>query len=424
VSANSTIARLATASIVGTTLEYFDFALYNTLAALLFNRLFFPNFDPLAGAMLAFSTFAVGYLSRPIGGIVFGHLGDRRGRRFVLVATLILMGSATVLMGLLPTYSSAGIMGPILLVALRLMQGAAYGGEWAGAVLLPVEHGDQQKRGRNASWAQMGPSIGTLIATGSVAVLTATLTTESFEYWGWRIPFLASAIIVAFGLWVRFGIGETPLFERLQQANNTASAPLKEVFRDHWRALLRGGGARIGSDVYYSMSVAFSLTYLTTILGVERTTALIAMSIGSVFNALTMSYFGGLSDRLGRREIGVIGAFLAMVWVFALFPLFNTKMPSVLALTVSVGLCIHSMMYGTQAAFITEQFPTRVRYAGSSLAYTLTGIVGGGIAPLVLAALLKWTQSTLPLSLYAAACLSITATVLFLTPERARQSLE
>ncbi|HYM34863.1 MAG TPA: MFS transporter, partial [Steroidobacteraceae bacterium] len=319
---NSTnITRLATASIVGTTLEYFDFALYNTLAAILFNRLFFPNFDPLAGVMLTYSTFAVGYLSRPLGGIIFGHLGDRRGRKFVLVATLNLMGSATVLVGLLPTYSKAGVLSPILLVALRFVQGAAYGGEWAGAVLLPVEHGDQRKRGRNASWAQMGPSIGTLIATGSVALLTVALSTANFEAWGWRIPFLASSAIVLFGLWVRFGIRETPLFEKLERERNTASAPLVEVFRDHWRALLRGGGARIGSDVYYSMSVAFSLTYLTTILDVSRTTALIAMSIGSVCNALTMSYFGALSDRFGRRVIGSIGAVLAAFWVFVVFPL-------------------------------------------------------------------------------------------------------
>jgi len=417
-------ARLATASIVGTTLEYFDFALYNTLAALLFNRVFFPNFDPLAGAMLAFSTFAVGYLSRPIGGVIFGHLGDRRGRRFVLVATLIAMGSATVLMGLLPTYASAGIASPILLVALRLVQGAAYGGEWAGAVLLPVEHGDASNRGRNAAWAQMGPSIGTLIATGSIALLTVTLSTESFEAWGWRIPFLASSGLAIFGLWIRFGIQETPQFKQLEHDHNKARAPLTEVVRNHWRALLRGGGVRIGADVFYSLSVAFSLTYLTTMLSVSRTVALTAISIGSALNALGMPLFGALSDRFGRRVIGLIGAVLATIWVFILFPLFDTKLPSLIVLALAVGLSLHAMLYGTQAAFITEQFPTRVRYAGSSLAYTLAGVLGGGIAPLVLAALLKWTRSTLILSVYATVCLLITMIVLVVTPERSRTRLE
>ncbi len=206
--------RLATASIVGTMLEYYDFAIYNTLAALAFNRLFFPSFDPLTGTILAFSTFAVGYFSRPIGGVIFGHLGDRYGRRFVLVATLIVMGITTALIGALPTYAAAGVLSPVLLVALRFVQGAALGGEWAGAVLLSVEHGDQRQRGRNASWAQMGPSLGTLLATGSIAAVTVLLPEESFLSWGWRLPFFASVVLVGFGLWIRIGVQETPLFRR------------------------------------------------------------------------------------------------------------------------------------------------------------------------------------------------------------------
>ena len=198
--------RLATASIVGTMLEYYDFAIYNTLAALAFNRLFFPSFDPLTGTILAFSTFAVGYFSRPIGGVIFGHLGDRYGRRFVLVATLIVMGVTTALIGALPTYATAGVLSPVLLVALRFVQGAALGGEWAGAVLLSVEHGDQHRRGRNASWAQMGPSLGTLLATGSIAAVISQLDSESFLAWGWRLPFFASVVLVGFGLWIRIGV--------------------------------------------------------------------------------------------------------------------------------------------------------------------------------------------------------------------------
>jgi MFS family permease len=417
-------ARLAAASIVGTTLEYFDFAVYNTLAALLFNRLFFPNFDPLSGAMLAFSTFAVGYLARPVGGLIFGRLGDRRGRRYVLVATLVTMGAATVLMGVLPTYAAAGIASPILLVSLRFVQGVAYGGEWAGAVLLPVEHGDQRRRGLNSAWAQMGPSIGTLIATGSVGLLTFTLSSDAFESWGWRLPFLSSVLLIAFGLWVRLGVAETPLFARLEAEQAKSRAPVSEVFRKHWRTLIRAGSVRIGADVFYSLTVAFSLTYLTTTLGVSRTVALTALSIGSALNALAMPYFGALSDRIGRRVVGGIGAVLAAVWAFALFPLFDTRQTGAIILALAVGLFVHAMLYGTQAAFIAEQFPTRVRYAGSSLAYTLAGVVGGGIAPLVLTALLKWTNSTLVLSLYALVALAVTGAALLFTRELSAERLE
>lgn len=404
--------KIAVASIVGTTLEYFDFAVYNTLAALIFNRLFFPSFDPLSGTILAFSTFAIGYLSRPVGGLIFGHLGDRFGRRFVLVATLLLMGVTTALMGLLPTYAVAGVASPVLLVILRFVQGAALGGEWAGAVLLSVEHGDQQRRGRNGSWAQMGPSLGTLLATGSIAALTATLSPDAFIEWGWRIPFFASLGLVGFGLWIRLGVEETPQFRQLEKAHTKAQAPLSEVFGLHWRSLLRAGGVRIGPDVLYSLIAAFTLSYLTTILDLSRTLALVALSIGGACNAISIPIFGALSDRLGRRRVYAAGVVLAFLWVCALFPLLDSRSPLLIVLAITTGLIIHAVMYGPQAAFITEQFPTRVRYAGSSLAYTLAGIVGGGIAPLMFATLLRAYQTTLSVVIYAAIALAITAVVL------------
>lgn len=416
--------RLATASIVGTTLEYYDFAVYNMLAALVFNRLFFPSVDPLSGTLLAFSTFAVGYLSRPVGGVIFGHLGDRYGRRYVLVATLLLMGITTALMGMLPTYESVGVVSPILLVVLRFIQGAALGGEWAGAVLLSVEHGDPLRRGRNASWAQMGPSLGTLLATGSIALITLLLSPDDFIAWGWRVPFFASVVLVAFGLWIRVGVEETPLFRQIEQQRSKAQAPVTEVVRGHWRSLLIGGGVRIGPDVLYSLSVAFSLSYMTTVLGLSRTLALTALSLGGVVNAFSIPVFGSLSDRWGRRAVYGAGAVLGLVWMFAFFPLLATKQPALIVLAVVVALTVHAMMYGPQAAFIAEQFPTRVRYAGASLAYTLAGIVGGGIAPMLSTALLQIYGTTTAVSSYAAVALLVTCLILFVVRERAREQLD
>ena len=415
-------ARLATASLVGTTLEYYDFAVYNTLAALVFNKLFFPSFDPLSGTILALSTFAVGYVSRPIGGLVFGNLGDRLGRRFVLVATLIVMGVTTALIGFLPTYETAGVLSPILLVALRFIQGAALGGEWAGAVLLSVEHGDERRRGFNASWTQMGPSVGTLFATGSIAVITLTLEPDEFLSWGWRLPFFASLALVVFGLWVRRGIAETPVFEELERRQQKSKAPIAEVFRLHWKSLLRVGGVRVGPDVFYSLTAVFTLSYLTTMLGLSRTLALTALSIGGVFNAFSMLFFGSLSDKIGRRAVYGAGVVLALLWVFAFFPLLDSREPALIVLAIVVALTLHAMMYGPQAAFIAEQFPNRVRYAGASLGYTLAGIFGGGIAPVMFAGLMKAYGRPFAISIYAAVALAITGVVLSISRPRAYAS--
>jgi MFS family permease len=415
--------RIATASMVGTTLEYFDFAVYNSLAAIIFNRLFFPTFDPLSGTILAFATFAVGYLARPLGGTVFGRLGDRRGRRFVLVATLLVMGLATVSIGLLPTYVEAGIISPILLVVLRFVQGMALGGEWAGAVLLSLEHGEPERRGRNGAWAQIGPSLGTLLATGCIAAITMVMRPAEFQSWGWRIPFLSSAALVAFGLWLRTGVGETPLFRELQEQHAVARAPVGEVFSGHWRRLLIAGGARIGADVQYSLLVVFSLTYLTTVLHQPRAPALIAVSIGCAVAIFAVPSAAALSDRFGRRPVYAVGILLALGWGFLYFAMINTLMPAIICLAVMLGFLTHSAMYGPQAAFIAEQFPTRVRYTGSSLAYTLVGIVGGGIAPMVFATMLRTTGSTVAISLYLAAALLLSAMAVLAAKETHRLSI-
>lgn len=422
--AHPKMGRLAMASMLGTTLEWYDFTVYNLMAALVFNVLFFPSFDPLTGTILAFSTYAVGYLSRPLGGAVFGHLGDKLGRRFVLIATLLLMGVVTGLMGLLPTYRDWGIWSPLLLVSLRFLQGAAIGGEWAGAVLLSMEHGAPTQRGRNASFTQVGPSCGTLLGTGAIAALSWWLSPDAFLEWGWRVPFLSSVLLVVFGLWLRRGVEETPVFQALESRQLKAATPVREVFTGHWRRLLLAGGVRIGSDVLYALMVVFTLTYVTTVLQLPRSLALTVTMIGAAVNALAVPLFGILSDRWGRRPVYAAGALLGALWAFQYFQLMDSQQPLQIGVAVVGGLLVHAMMYGPQAAFVTEQFPSRVRYAGSSLAYTLAGIVGGGFAPLIITSLYRAFDSTLAISAYVLAALCLTLLALLLARETAKQALE
>jgi MFS family permease len=415
--------RLAAASAVGTTLEWYDFTIYNIMAALVFNAVFFPQYDPLTGTLLAFSTYAVGYISRPAGGLVFGHLGDRLGRRFVLYATLMLMGIATCLIGLLPAYRSWGLWSPAMLVLLRFVQGAAIGGEWAGAVLLSLEHGTSEQRGRNGSFAQLGPACGTILGTATVAGIAMVLAPANFENWGWRIPFALSLVLVVFGLWLRHGVAETPAFTALRSRHGTARAPISEVMRRQLRGLFTSIGARAGPDVFYALLVVFTLTYVTTILHLPRMQALAATSIGAACSAACMPLFGSLSDRVGRRPLISIGALLSAGWAFAYFRLLDTRQPLLIDTAVAVGMVLHASMYGPQAAFIAEQFPTRIRYAGSSLAYTLTGIVAGGLAPLLFTALLRSYGSTLAPSLYLTAALAVTLVAMAVARETARVPL-
>ncbi|WP_020502248.1 MFS transporter [Sciscionella marina] len=390
------------ASLSGTTLEYYDFAAYSVASATIFGPLFFPGDDPLASTMLAFSTYAVGYAARPLGGFVFGRLGDVLGRKRVLVLTLVLVGIATFLIGVLPTYATIGGAAPILLVVLRFAQGVGIGGEWGGAVLLSSEFGDPRKRGFWASAAQVGPPAGTLLANGALALVSALVTTEQFNDWGWRIAFLLSALLVGFGLWIRVKLEETPVFKAIQAKGERSAAPLRDVFRYEWRPLLAGILSRICPDVQYSLFTAFILTYLTQQLGLSRSVGLTAMLIASGVELFLIPAFGALSDRMNRRLLYLIGAIAAAALPFAFFPLIQGRSITWLIIGMIVALAIHASMYGPQAAFVTEQFSARLRYTGSSLAYTIAGVLGGAIAPLIFTALLSATGGWLAIALYLA----------------------
>jgi len=396
------------ASLTGTALEYYDFAVYSAAAALVFPQLFFPGEDPLTGTLLSFSTYAVGFLARPVGGIVFGRLGDRVGRKNVLVWTLMLIGAATLLIGLLPGYASIGVAAPIILVMLRFAQGVGVGGEWGGAVLLSSEYGDPAKRGFWASAAQIGPPAGNLLANGVLAVLAAALTEDAFLSWGWRVAFLISAVLVAFGLWIRLKLEDTPVFQAIKESGERPTAPIKEVFASQKRALTAAALARVGPDVLYALFTVFVATYATQVLGMTRSQVLTAVLVGSAAQLALIPLAGALSDRINRRLLYPIAAIGSAIWVPVFFLILGQPSMPLLILGVVIGLAFHALMYGPQAAYIVEQFDIHLRYAGSSLAYTLAGVVGGAIAPLVFTALLGAFGSWVPIALYLAGCVAVT----------------
>ncbi|MET9557406.1 MFS transporter [Streptomyces sp. NPDC006645] len=410
----SAVRRAFFASLTGTALEWYDFAIYSVAAALVFGDVFFPSEDPATGTLLAFSTYAVGYVSRPLGGFVFGRLGDKIGRKKVLIATLVLIGVATLLIGLLPGYATIGVAAPIALVILRFAQGVGVGGEWGGAVLLSSEFGDPRRRGFYASAAQIGPPAGNLMANGVLAALGALLSEDQFVSWGWRVAFLLSGVLVVFGLWIRTKLEETPVFKAMEAEQTRPTAPIREVFTTHPRALTAAILSRVAPDVLYALFTVFVLTYATGELDMSRGSALAAVLIGSSFQVFLIPLAGALSDRVNRRLLYGLSALAAGVWPFVFFPLTDGGSWPLLTLGVVVALGIHSFMYGPQAAFIAEQFSPRLRYTGSSLAYTLAGVIGGAVAPLVFTALLDAYDSWVPLALYVAATAAVTVTGLAL----------
>jgi len=395
------------ASLIGTTIEWYDFFLYGSAAALVFNKLFFPEFDPLTGTLLAFATYALGFVARPVGGIVFGHFGDRIGRKRLLMLSLILMGLATVLIGLLPTYAQIGIWAPIALIALRLVQGFAVGGEWGGAVLMAAEHGDTARRGFWASWPQAGVPAGNLLAAAVLAIMAAVQTEADFLEWGWRVPFLLSAILVAVGWYIRNRVTESPMFEaELDEAEAPPKVPAMEVLRERPKALVLGAGLRVGENISYYILTVFSLTFLVDVSKESRSLALNALLIGAAVQFFAIPLFALLSDKIGRRPVYAFGAFGLAAWCFVMFGLLGSGSYASIVLALVVGLVLHGAMYGPQAAFITELFPTRIRYSGVSLAYQLTSIVAGSLAPIIALWLYKEYGSATPVAIYVGvACL-------------------
>jgi len=399
--------RVVMASLIGTTIEWYDFFLYGSAAALVFNKLFFPEFDPLTGTLLAFATYALGFVARPVGGVVFGHFGDRIGRKRLLMLSLVLMGIATILIGLLPTYAQIGVWAPIALIALRLVQGFAVGGEWGGAVLMAAEHGDAARRGFWASWPQAGVPAGNLLAAAVLAIMAAVQTEAEFLDWGWRVPFILSALLVIVGWYIRNRVAESPMFEtEVEAAEAPAKVPAMDVLRERPKALVLGAGLRLGENISYYILTVFSLTYLVDVSKESRSLALNALLVGAAVQFLAIPLLALLSDKIGRRPVYAFGAFGLALWSFVMFGLLGSGDNASIILALVVGLVLHGSMYGPQAAFITELFPTRIRYSGVSIAYQLTSIVAGSLAPIIALWLYKQYGSATPVAVYVGtACL-------------------
>ncbi|GAB3362862.1 MFS transporter [Modestobacter lapidis] len=379
--------KVAFASLIGTTVEWYDFYIYGTAAALVFPQLFFPNFSPAAGLLASLSTYAVGFAARPLGGAVFGHYGDRVGRKKMLVISLLAMGLATLAMGLVPGFAQIGILAPIIIVALRFVQGVAVGGEWGGAVLMAVEHAPPGKRGFYGSWPQIGSPLGLVLSTAAFSAV-GFLDDEAFLSWGWRVPFLLSSVLIIVGLVVRLRLMESPVFAQLEASGNTARMPVKEAITGHTRSILSAAGAFIIINTVFYLVTVLGLSWATTHLGIPRGTFLGAVLVAAVVMCFTVPLFGALSDRVGRRPVFAAGALLVGLFAFPLFAMIESGSTPLLFLGIIVIMGLgHPLMYGPQAALYAEMFPPEVRYSGASLGYQIGGMLGG-LVPLVASALL------------------------------------
>ncbi|WP_246725450.1 MFS transporter [Beijerinckia sp. L45] len=415
--------RAVLAATIGTTIEWYDFYLYGLVAALVFGKLYFPAFDPFAATLLSFSTFFLGFIARPLGAVVFGHFGDRIGRKRTLVATLLLMGVSTVLIGLVPTYDSIGIRGAVALTALRLLQGFGVGGEWGGAVATSTEWSRfAGRRGLAGSWPQFGSPLGMLLAVGVLTIVSRFGSPEWFERVGWRIPFLLSAVLIGVGIAIRIGLTETPVFSDLQARHKLSVAPALEAIRHHGRAIVLTCLIRSGQTAPFFLFSTFLLSYGTSQLHLSRPFLFNAVLAASAVSLVTTPLFGYLSDRLGRRRFYIAGAAAMLAFAFPYYWLLNTASSGLVVVAVILSFVVHDMQYGPQAAFIAEAFPPNVRYTGSSLGYQLASVTSAGPAPLVATWLLHQFGTSFAISCYIAIAAAISLVAALLMRDRAGEA--
>jgi metabolite-proton symporter len=415
--------RAVLASTIGTAIEWYDFFLYSTVTGLVFAHLYFPRADPLVGTLEAFGVYAVGFAARPVGAAIFGHYGDRLGRKSALIATLLLMGSATFLVALVPGYQSIGIWGGIILTVLRFIQGVGVGGEWGGSVLLSMEWAQSNShRGFIASWPQFGVPAGLFLSNLAVFAMSA-ISGDQFLTWGWRVPFLMSILLVGLGMYIRLGIQETPVFARLVAERRIERAPVLAVIRRHPREIILTALCRMAEQAPFYLFTAFVFAYGTGVLKMEREFLLISVLAASMISFFSIPFFGYLSDRIGRKRVYMLGAAVTGVFGFVYFAMLNTRVPWMIVVAILFSLLPHDMMYGPQAALIAEAFPGRMRYSGASLGYQLSSLIAGGPAPLIATALLSHYHSSTPIAWFVVGCSVVSLVATSMLVDRTNQDI-